>query len=467
MKKGSLLAAVLALALSATGAFAQNEQAVQGRVPPMAAPTLAPLLKSVLPGVVNIAASGHINIQTNPLFSDPFFRHFWGPLDMPFDTPSRRIARTQSVGSGVIVDAKNGYVLTNRHVIDKADDIFVVLMDKRKIKAKVVGSDPDTDIALLQIEEGNLTALPLGNSDSLQVGDFVVAIGNPFGLGNTATFGIVSALGRTGLGIEGYENFIQTDASINPGNSGGALVGMNGEVVGINTAILSKSEGNIGIGFAIPVSMAKTVMNELIAHGKVRHGDIGVAFQDLTPEMKSALTIDADGGAIVTKVSKSGSGAQAGLEQGDVILRFDGKDVTSEASLRVLIGMKIVGEKADIDIVHKGQRKIVSVSIGSPEGGDEAGAADAKDIEILQGATFVPIPRDHSFFGKIKGVLVARVRPDSAAAAAGIKKGDVVTAVNQKPVSTVEELEAAARESKQSIQISIRRGNMSLFIVLG
>jgi len=233
-------------------------------------PSLAPMLERTLPAVVNIASSGHVRVQESPLFSDPFFRHFF---DLPDQQPQER--RTQALGSGVIVDAAKGYILTNNHVVDKADAITVTLKDGRNFKAKLIGTDPATDIAVVQIQAKDLTALKLGNSDRLQVGDFVVAIGNPFGLGQTVTSGIVSALGRSGLGIEGYEDFIQTDASINPGNSGGALVDLDGQLIGINTAIFSQSGGNIGIGFAIPINMAHEIMAQLIAHGEVKRGQLG------------------------------------------------------------------------------------------------------------------------------------------------------------------------------------------------
>jgi Do/DeqQ family serine protease len=432
------------------------------RLPGTSIPTLAPVLKGALPGVVNIAASGKTSVQSNPLFNDPLFRRFFAPFFNTPDQPATR--RTQSVGSGVIVDAQNGYVLTNQHLIAKADEIYVVLQDKRKLQAKVVGADPETDIALLQVEEGNLTALPLGNSEGLQVGDFVMAIGNPFGLGNTATFGIVSALGRTGLGIEGYENFIQTDASINPGNSGGALINLNGEIIGINTAILSGGEGNVGIGFAIPINMAHQVMDELIAHGKVNHGQIGVGIQDVTPELKSALGLNVDSGAIVTQVTKDSPATQAGIEQGDVIIRADNKDVTSAADVRVNLGLKAIGDKVPIELIHKGERKTVTVTIGPAPPTSEI--SEAKGVDLLQGATFSPIPNDNPQYGKLQGVFVVKVDPGSGAAFAGLQNGDIILSVNQQPVTNVDELTQAAKSRQAPLLLSVRRGNMALFIVV-
>jgi Do/DeqQ family serine protease len=422
-------------------------------------PTLAPVLKSALPAVVNIAASGSVSAP-NPLLNDPIFRRFFG-LNGPEKPPAKK---TQSVGSGVIVDSKNGYVLTNQHLISKADEIFIVLHDKRKIKATVVGGDPETDIALLKAQGDNLSALPLGNSDNVQVGDFVMAIGNPFGLGNTATFGIVSAVGRTGLGIEGYEDFIQTDASINPGNSGGALVNLSGEVVGINTAILSSGEGNnVGIGFAIPVNMAKRVMEQLIAQGKVSHGQIGVGVQDVTPELKAAMGLSVDAGAIVTQVAPGSSAAQAGIKQGDVIVRVDDKEVASAASLRVMVGFKNIGDTTRVELLRRGERKTVSVRISEPP----APKVDAAHgVDLLKGATFSSIPPENPLFGKIQGVLIVKIAPGSPASFAGIQAGDIVLSVNQQPVTTVEELTQAAKLRKTPLLLTVRRGDLALFIVV-
>ncbi|MDD4616173.1 MAG: DegQ family serine endoprotease [Alphaproteobacteria bacterium] len=427
------------------------------RLPSFNAPSLAPVLKNSLPGVVNIATTGGPS-PTNPLFNDPFFRRFFG-----LPPENNRAQRTQSVGSGVIVDSQNGYVLTNQHLISKADEIFVVLQDKRKLKATVVGSDPDTDIAVLKVEQDNLTALPLGNSDNVQVGDFVVAIGNPFGLGNTATFGIVSALERTGLGIEGYENFIQTDASINPGNSGGALVDLNGEVIGINTAILSGGEGNVGIGFAIPINMAHRIMDQLITHGKVSHGQIGVSIQDVTPELKSAMNLDVDAGAIVTQVIQGGPADKAGIQQGDVIVKFDGKDVASAAALRVMVGFKAVGDTSDIELIRKGQRKTVRATIGEAKPAENG---EAKGVDLLKGATFSSLPPDNPMYGKLQGVLIVKIDPGSPAAFAGLQTGDIIMSVNQQPVSTIDQLVAAAKIRKAPLLLTVRRGNLALFIVV-
>ena len=260
-------------------------------------------------------------LRRNPLLDDPFFRHFFNIPDQP------RERKAQSVGSGVVVDARRGYVITNHHVIDGAEKITVTLSNGRQLAAKVIGSDPESDVAVIQIPGGNLTALPLADSQRLRVGDFVVAVGNPFGLGQTVTSGIVSALGRTGLGIQGYEDFIQTDASINPGNSGGALVNLRGELVGINTAIIAPGGGNVGIGFAIPSNMVSRLMNQIIAHGSVRRGQLGVSVQDLTPELAQAFNIPADQGAVIAQVSPRSAAARAGLKEGDVVLRINDRTI--------------------------------------------------------------------------------------------------------------------------------------------
>ena len=334
-------------------------------------PTLAPLLEEVTPGVVNIATRGRVRLEQNPLFNDPFFRRFFEDprfrrfFEFPGDQPLER--ETQSVGSGVIVDAERGYVLTNHHVVANADEIVITLKDRRRLKGRVLGSDPETDIAVLIIPADHLRPVPLGDSDRLQVGDFVVAIGNPFGLGQTVTSGIVSALGRTGLGIEGYEEFIQTDASINPGNSGGALINLRGELIGINTAILGPTGGNIGIGFAIPVNMARRIMDQIIAYGTVQRGVIGVVVQDLTPELAEGFRLEALEGALIAEVASGSSAARAGLRAGDVITKVNGQPVRSASSLRNRIGLLRVGETAHLEMIRGGEIRTIDVLIAEAE----------------------------------------------------------------------------------------------------
>jgi Do/DeqQ family serine protease len=319
-------------------------------------PTLAPLLKEVTPAVVNIAVKGHVTVE-NPLLRDPFFRRF-------FDIPEGPIQReVQAAGSGVIVDARAGYVITNNHVIENADEIVVTLKDKRQLEARLIGTDPGTDIAVLQIEAPDLVGVPFGDSDRLEVGDFVIAIGNPFGLGQTVTSGIVSALGRSGLGIESYESFIQTDASINPGNSGGALIDLRGELIGINTAIVGPAGGNVGIGFAVPINMARSVMEQLVAHGEVRRGRLGVQVQDLTPDIAEALRVGVDGGAVIGRVEPDSPARRAGLQPGDVIIAVDGVSIQSSSDLRNRVGLIPVGTTVRLTILRNGAEQTVDVRI--------------------------------------------------------------------------------------------------------
>jgi serine protease Do len=323
-----------------------------------AVPSLAPMLGRITPGVVNIAVRGKVREQ-NPLLQDPFFRRFF---DLPQDQKPRE-RETQATGSGVIIDAARGYVLTNGHVVENATRIEVTTKDNRRLTAKLVGRDPDTDIAVLQVPTNNIIAVPMGDSDRLQVGDFVLAIGNPFGLGQTVTSGIVSALGRSGLGIEGYEDFIQTDASINPGNSGGPLVNLNGECVGINTAILAPGGGNIGIGFAVPINMARRVMDQLIQHGEVKRGRIGVAIQDLTPDLADAMKTSHTTGAVIARVDPGSPAERAGLRTGDLVVAANGVAVRSGTQLRNVIGLTRIGTEVDLTIDRRGSEYRVAVNV--------------------------------------------------------------------------------------------------------
>jgi Do/DeqQ family serine protease len=328
------------------------------QIPGQVVPSLAPMLARVTPGVVNIAVRGRVREQ-NPLLQDPFFRRFF---DLPHNMrPQMR--ETEATGSGIVVDAANGYVLTNGHVVENATKIEVTTKDNRRFTAKLIGRDPDTDIAMLQISGDNLTAVPLGDSDRLQVGDFVLAIGNPFGLGQTVTSGIVSALGRSGLGIEGYEDFIQTDASINPGNSGGPLVNLNGECVGINTAILAPGGGNIGIGFAVPINMARRVMDQLIRYGEVRRGRIGVAIQDLTPDLAQAMSTSHTTGAVIARVEPGSPAERAGLRTGDLVVAANGVPVRSGTQLRNVIGLTGIGTEVDLRIDRRGSEYSIGVNV--------------------------------------------------------------------------------------------------------
>ena len=327
---------------------------------PPPVPSLAPMLEEATPAVVNIATESTVAMRGNPLLDDPFFQRF-------FDLPERQEPeeqRVQSLGSGVVVDAVQGYIVTNHHVIDQADSITITLRDGRSFEATVVGSDPDTDVALIRIDAEELVALPLADSDRLRVGDYVVAIGNPFGLGQTVTSGIISALGRTGLGLEGYEDFIQTDAAINVGNSGGALVNLNGELVGLNTAIFAPGGGNVGIGFAIPVNLVARLLDQILTYGEVRRGQLGVRVQTLGDELSASLDSNARRGAVIDQVLPDSAAARAGLRVGDIVTGVDGRPVRNASDLRNLIGLREIGEQVALEILRDGDPITVRVAIG-------------------------------------------------------------------------------------------------------
>jgi len=330
----------------------------------VALPSLAPVIKATSPAVVNIATRGTLTEQVpgNPLREDPYFRRFF---NLPEGGTVRR-RQFQSAGSGVIVDAKNGYIVTNRHVIENASEITVTLLDNRHFQAKVVGSDEGTDIAVLKAAEPHLTEMPLGDSSHLEVGDWVLAIGNPFGLRHTVTVGIVSALGRTGIHPHGYEDFIQTDASINPGNSGGALVDLNGELIGINSAILSKDGGNIGIGFAIPVNMVKAVMQQLIAYGEVKRGIVGIKLRDVTPETAESLQLVNARGVEISEVAPGSAADQAGIKAGDVAVSMNGVPFESAAQLRNALALLRVGQSVELRLLRNGVQRSVILAINPP-----------------------------------------------------------------------------------------------------
>jgi Do/DeqQ family serine protease len=446
------LLATLALAgLGAERAVATLPAVVDGE--PL--PSIAPMLERATPAVVNIATTKAVRVEENPLLNDPFFRRF-------FDLPERKQRRqSSSLGSGVVVDARQGLVLTNHHVIDKADEIEVTLKDGRKLKAQLVGSDAETDIAVLRIPAERLSAIPLGDSDRLRVGDFVVAIGNPFALGQTVTSGIVSALGRSGLGIEGYENFIQTDASINPGNSGGPLVNLRGQLVGINTAIYAPSGGNVGIGFAIPSAMAKAVMEQIIEYGEIRRGLFGVGVQDLTPDLAQAFDLDHRGGAMVTKVEPRSSAARAGLAVGDVVVRVNGREVVNGADLRNQIGLMRVGSRVDLDVLRDGRALSLSAKLADPYENFIRGKKVADYFTgCLLGDTI-----DESALGRLEAVAVGPVEPESRAWTMGLREGDVIFEANRQRVRGIEELERVAR-SRDGIQmLRLRRGNQVLLVL--
>lgn len=424
-------------------------------------PTLAPMLDQSKPAVVNIATRSEVRIQDNPLLNDPFFRRF-------FNLPQQQQPRTrqsQSLGSGVIVNAKEGLVLTNNHVIQRADEITVSLHDGRTFQAEVVGSDPATDVAVIRIPSEDLIALPLADSDSLRVGDFVVAIGNPFGLGQTVTSGIVSALGRSGLGLEGYENFIQTDASINPGNSGGALVNLRGELVGINTAIFSPGQaGNIGIGFAIPSNLVKQITDQLLEHGEVRRAYLGVQMQDITPELAQAFGIERNrGGAVVTNVIADSAAEKAGLQVGDVVTAVDGVSLLNADNLRNTIGLLMVGQTIQLDIIRDGKPQTLTAKVTEMQ---RETTTQTDDVHPkLAGATFGDIEQDSPNYGKVQGIMLYSVQRNSPAWNAGLRSYDIITSVNRQPVSTLEQFKQMVTNQPELL-LNIVRDNQAMFLLL-
>jgi Do/DeqQ family serine protease len=417
-------------------------------------PTLAPMLEKVNPAVVNIATYATQEIY-NPLLNDPFFRYFFNVPENYKQQPQQR-KRQQSAGSGVIIDAKKGIVLTNFHVIKGADEVHVSLTDGRDYKAKIVGTDQELDIAVLKIKPENLTAVHVADSRKLRVGDFVVAIGNPFGLGQTVTTGIVSALGRTGLGIEGYENFIQTDASINPGNSGGALVNLRGELVGINTAILAPSGGNVGIGFAIPINMVKSSMQQILKYGKVRRGQIGVKVQDITSDLRQAFNLKiGQRGVLVTGVDDDSPADKAGLKAGDIIVDIDGEPTNSPGQLHSQIGVKAIGDKINIDAIRDGNKKTFRATVAEPTVASGGGNL----TRFLEGARFENHPSG-------KGVVVTGIAPNSRAAYSGLRQGDVILGVNRQRVTDLDSFRSALSRDYNQLLLHVNRHGNVFYLVI-
>ncbi|MBA2593407.1 MAG: DegQ family serine endoprotease [Pseudomonadota bacterium] len=425
-------------------------------------PSLAPMLEKVMPAVVNVATEGKVRVGRNPLLDDPLFRHFF---DVP-DEPRER--KTQSLGSGVIVDAGRGLIITNAHVVANAEHITVKLRNSRKLDAKRVGVDAETDVAVIQVPAEGLTALGFGDSDGLKVGDFVVAIGNPFGLDQTVTSGIVSALGRSGLGIEGYEEFIQTDASINPGNSGGALVDLQGRLVGINTAIFSQSGGSIGIGFAIPINVARQVMEQLAQHGEVKRGQLGVQLQDLDPDLAEAFDLNEQEGAVVVNVVEGSPAAKAGLKAGDVVVAVNGRPVRNASDLRSRVGLLRIGDKVTLEVLRKGllgKNDRVQISAAVAPKIDQATSGSALQNPRLEGARFGDIPERSPAHGEVEGVMVYEVKRGSRAWRNGLREGDIVLSVNQVPVSNLKEFLGQVNRLESAVLLHVLRGNSAAFIV--
>ncbi len=418
-------------------------------------PSLAPMLADVTPAVVNIAVEVRTP-EANPMLADPFFRRF-------FDIPEHSQRQEQAAGSGVIVDAARGIVVTNHHVVKDADRIMVGLKDRRVLEAKVVGVDPGTDIAVLRIPAKGLTAVKWGDSEALEVGDFVVAIGNPFGIGQTVTSGIVSALGRTGLNMEGYEEFIQTDASINPGNSGGALVNLAGELVGINTAIIGPSGGNVGIGFAVPVHMVRAVLDQILRFGEVRRGRVGVSTQDLTPELAAKLGVKATEGAVVAQIERGSEAERAGLRPRDVVVSVNGHHVHTSSELRNRVGLIPVGDEIELEVLRGDRTLRIRARVGELY---KVTKVTGETIPQLAGARVTDVTQGMPMYGHVEGVVVTAVEPDSAAFRNGLRAGDILYGVNRARVRNVKQLIAVMRGVDGPVRLSLLRGEYRITLVL-
>jgi len=410
--------------------------------------SLAPLVEAVAPAVVNIRVSQTIT-RRNP-FGDDAFRRFFGMPDSP--SGSREVA---SAGSGVIVDAKRGYILTNHHVVGDADTIRISLIDGTILDAEIVGSDPATDIAVIKVEAEGLVEMPIGDSTSVRVGDFVIAIGNPFGLSHTVTSGIISALGRSGINRDGYEDFIQTDASINPGNSGGALVNMNGELIGINSAIISRSGGNVGIGFAVPTEIASSIMRQILDFGEIRRGLLGVNIQTIDAEAAEALGNDIDSGALITLIQAESAAENAGLQVGDIIVEINDKKITDASELRNRIGLLRSGDEVRIKYVRDNEMLMTSAELGRAQDQMVLG----EEIHPgLSGSVFAP-----SSTASDDGVEIGEVQEGSPAAQRGLRTGDLITHVNRERVRNLKDFRAVAG-NQRILFLNVRRGDRALML---
>ncbi len=448
MKIKALWLVVIALLVAGVFSPALARNILPAFVEGQALPSLAPMLEKTMPAVVNISTTKAV--RNNPMMNDPFFRYF-------FQIPNRPQQRRNSLGSGVIINAEKGYVVTNNHVIDQADKIQVTLRDGRQFDAKLLGADAEADVAVIKIPADGLKALKVADSSRLRVGDFVVAIGNPFGLGQTVTSGIISALGRSGLGIEGYEDFIQTDASINPGNSGGALVNLRGEFIGMNTAILAPNGGNVGIGFAIPANMVMTLVDALVEHGKVRRGRLGVTTQDLTSELVAAFGLKSRHGAVVSRVESDSAAAKAGLEPGDIITGVNGRSIKNSAQIRNMIGLMEVGDVVELEVIRGNEEKRIQAVIGKPK--KQIIAGDTLHQRLV-GTVLTNSPK-----GRVEGVMFEKIHTGSYAWHVGLRPGDIIVSANRYRVHNLEELTKVVRPASPLL-INIQRGGDAFFLVL-
>jgi len=413
-------------------------------------PSLAPMLETIRPAIVNISTTARISYDDHPILRDPMFRRF-------FNIPEQG-NRSSSLGSGVIVDAERGHILTNHHVIDKADEILVTTEDGREFTATVVGTDQASDVAVIQVEPDSLTDIEIGISENLRVGDFVVAIGNPFGLSQTVTSGIVSGLGRSGLGLGGYEDFIQTDASINPGNSGGALVNLRGELVGINSAIFSRSGGSIGIGLSIPIDMAMSLMEQIVEYGNIKRGILGVRIQDMTPALAEAFNLAGQGGAVIVDIVEGTVADEAGLQEGDIVIRLNGNPVDGSSDLRNAIGLIRPGNPFEIEYYRDGVLRSEEITINARN--DRSRNSRQSALSSFEGATFVNgTYGDH---GRV--VIIESIEPDSEAEASGLEQDDIILNVNRRKITSVAELEAVIQGARGRFLVQLIRDGNPLFV---
>ena len=423
--------------------------------------SIAPMIKRAAPGVVNVFSTKIVResneVQRMPFFNDPFFRHFFGDQFESKPQWQPRSRKEQSLGSGVIVSS-DGYILTNTHVVTGADEVKIALADnKTEYKAEIIGTDPKTDIAILKVEGSDFPAITLADSDIIEVGDFVVAIGNPFGVGQTVTRGIISAVGRGNIGITDYEDFIQTDASINPGNSGGALVDAEGRLIGINTAIISRSGGNQGIGFAVPINLAKSVMERILNHGRVVRGFLGVRIQDVTPELSGAFKLPEQNGAIVGEVTPGSAAEKAGIRIGDVIVEFDGKNVRDVRHLRLMVARTAPNSEVLIKLIRDAKPIELTAILQELPGNEMAGGTqnskghseDELLIGIIVGDLDPAIRQQSGIPTEINGALVIEIKPGTPAYDAGLRRGDVIIEIDRVPVNNANEAIKASRNVKK------------------
>jgi len=484
MKKSILLASVFASALIFSpvanaqtswpvfsGKAQMNGQALQID-PQRGVLTMAPLLEKTTPAVVTITVTKTISVPENPIVGDELMERFFGEGMPGRDIIPERFS--QGAGSGVIINAGTGYVLTNHHVVEGADTITVTLEDGREAEGILVGSDEPTDIALLKIDLPNLTDVTLADSDDIKVGDYVIAIGNPFGIGQTVTTGIISGLDRNTSDGDVYQNYIQTDAAINQGNSGGALLNSKGELIGVNAAILTRSGGSNGIGFAVPINTVTRIMDQLIAYGEVHRGKIGVTIQNITPELMEAMNLQSRKGALVASVVEGSPAAKAKLEPGDIIVAFNGEPILDSNDIRTAVGFVERGHKAKLTYLRDGKERTVKISVeDTPEAEEEeivieeaVNLPEPTNFDAFSGASFSDIPNDLDPQGGNAGVLVTSIKTGSDAWSAGLREGDIIRAINNTQVESLDDFRDAIKGKKKAVALSVQRGRTRIFIAV-